>query len=276
MSKQNDWMRNDRWDEEDQRAFFQRLGRSRSTFNRVQYLHIKAAFLAKAEEPTKQDAAVELEFQSCREAEDEAMKFALGTPKHKQYVRWAMNAQVHIAKIRQRQGRPDDAIAHYRDALRRQQGEPPDPYITGLARAVYETNRVAEFRELLDLLNSSWRAHQKALGVFRHQFFEYALYQAVLSFAIGRIEAAKAYARSARSILAAEDHGIGQNRSVGTVHATAEQCADLQRILDMPLSEAKTNGEGIIDFLSRVPPGTRTRQDVDQQIREERDGWDDR
>ena len=34
--------------------------------------------------------------------------------------------------------------------------------------------------------------------------------------------------------------------------------------------------ESIFDFLRRLPPGTRTKEDVDRQIREERDSWGDR
>jgi hypothetical protein len=34
--------------------------------------------------------------------------------------------------------------------------------------------------------------------------------------------------------------------------------------------------ESVLDFLRRLPPGTRTKEDIDQQIREERDSWGDR
>jgi len=32
--------------------------------------------------------------------------------------------------------------------------------------------------------------------------------------------------------------------------------------------------EDILDFLAKLAPGTRTKEDIDRQIREERDSWD--
>lgn len=32
--------------------------------------------------------------------------------------------------------------------------------------------------------------------------------------------------------------------------------------------------EDILDFLAKLPGGTRTKEDIDQQIREERDSWE--
>jgi len=31
--------------------------------------------------------------------------------------------------------------------------------------------------------------------------------------------------------------------------------------------------EGILDFIARMPGGTRSKEDIDRQIREERDSW---
>lgn len=274
MVKRSEWMRNDRWDEAEQRAFFQRLERSRGAFHRIQHLNCKAHFLKETGDPPKIEAAVQLYQKVCREAEEEAQK--LPPNEAGQYILWAVNALADIGHMREKQGRVDEAIVHYREALRRQEGKPPGFYITRLAGAVYKTNRVTEFAEVLDLLDRSWKRYEEELLVFRQLFFEYGFYQAVLSLAIGRIEAAKAYARGIRTILAAPDHGIGQSMSLGTIRATAEERAEIQRILDLPESEAKPSGKGIIDFLNSLPPGTRSKEDIDQQIREERDSWGDR
>lgn len=34
-----------------------------------------------------------------------------------------------------------------------------------------------------------------------------------------------------------------------------------------------SGGEDILDLLRRIPPGTRSKEDIDRQIREERDSW---
>jgi len=34
-------------------------------------------------------------------------------------------------------------------------------------------------------------------------------------------------------------------------------------------------GETVFEFLRRLPPGTRTKEDIDQQMREEREAWED-
>lgn len=61
--------------------------------------------------------------------------------------------------------------------------------------------------------------------------------------------------------------------------------------LDQPVSGAKAevevvvhplsappaaNGETISQFLRRLPAGNRTKQDIDEQVREERGSWGDR
>ncbi|MFQ5668219.1 MAG: hypothetical protein ACE5I7_17550 [Candidatus Binatia bacterium] len=68
--------------------------------------------------------------------------------------------------------------------------------------------------------------------------------------------------------------------------------ADAQHIeLDEPVTElegpvevvlrrvpAETEGqeEDIFDFIAKLPPGTRSKEDIDRQIRKERESWGDR
>jgi hypothetical protein len=40
--------------------------------------------------------------------------------------------------------------------------------------------------------------------------------------------------------------------------------------------EAENRGEDIFDFIAKLPPGSRSKEDIDGQIREERDSWGDR
>jgi hypothetical protein len=48
-------------------------------------------------------------------------------------------------------------------------------------------------------------------------------------------------------------------------------------VLVHPLTaDPPSNGETISQFLRRLPPGTRTKQDIDQQVQDERGSWGDR
>jgi len=39
---------------------------------------------------------------------------------------------------------------------------------------------------------------------------------------------------------------------------------------------ANDNGESITEFLRRLPPGKRSKEEIDKQVRGERDSWGDR
>jgi len=40
-------------------------------------------------------------------------------------------------------------------------------------------------------------------------------------------------------------------------------------------SETEAQEEDIFDFIASLPPGTRSKEDIDRQIREERESWGD-
>ena len=43
-----------------------------------------------------------------------------------------------------------------------------------------------------------------------------------------------------------------------------------------PVEQRATPPQDIFEFIRSLPPGTRTKEDIDRQIAEERDGWGDR
>ena len=47
---------------------------------------------------------------------------------------------------------------------------------------------------------------------------------------------------------------------------------EVEVILRLPTQEG--NGEGLAAFLRGLPAGTRTKDDIDRQLREERESWD--
>ena len=60
-----------------------------------------------------------------------------------------------------------------------------------------------------------------------------------------------------------------------------EAPTDVEVILHVSNDHVSDNGPGpvgetLFEFLHRLPPGTRTKEDIDRQLREERDSWGDR
>jgi tetratricopeptide (TPR) repeat protein len=229
VSKREDWFRNDRWDEAERAAFFGRLDRCRGTWHRVQSLNQKSLYLRRSGDPEKLEAALDLQLQSCREADAHARE--LPPTEAQLFHQCALNAQAHAGDIRRQQGRTDEAIAYYRDAYRRE-GHPPGPYVIRWAEAVYHGRRVGEYAEMLELLHAAFeRDGERTYAIYRRTMFDFAFYQAVLSFALGRVDAAKAYARAARAVMGMPDHGVGKSMSLGAAQVTAEEAREIEQIL---------------------------------------------
>jgi phage terminase large subunit-like protein len=65
-------------------------------------------------------------------------------------------------------------------------------------------------------------------------------------------------------------------RSVELDEAVADPQGEVQVIVPRSSNGASPLRESIHAFLKRLPAGTRTRQEIDQQLHEERDGWGER
>lgn len=57
-----------------------------------------------------------------------------------------------------------------------------------------------------------------------------------------------------------------------------EPVTDLEGPVEVVLRRIASEGcgEDIFDFIAKLPPGSRSKEDIDQQIREERESWGDR
>ena len=59
-----------------------------------------------------------------------------------------------------------------------------------------------------------------------------------------------------------------------------EAVTELEGPVDVVLrgvpSETGGQDEDIFDFIARLPPGSRSKEDIDRQIREERESWGER
>jgi len=53
-----------------------------------------------------------------------------------------------------------------------------------------------------------------------------------------------------------------------------EEHTEVEVLVMAPIARAMVRVEGkLSDYLRALPPGTRSKDDIDQQIREERDSW---
>jgi hypothetical protein len=51
---------------------------------------------------------------------------------------------------------------------------------------------------------------------------------------------------------------------------------EVEVVVRRPESAAARTGQSIFDFIRSMPSGSRTKEDIDQQIADERAGWSDR
>lgn len=52
-----------------------------------------------------------------------------------------------------------------------------------------------------------------------------------------------------------------------------EQASEVEVRAELPDEAGDTRRGRLSDYLRSLPPGTRTKEDIDQQVREERDSW---
>ncbi len=62
-------------------------------------------------------------------------------------------------------------------------------------------------------------------------------------------------------------------RSIELDEPVANVTTEVEVIL-RPKRESAPEDQGLAAFLSALPPGNRTREDIDQQLRQERAGWE--
>jgi hypothetical protein len=62
-------------------------------------------------------------------------------------------------------------------------------------------------------------------------------------------------------------------RTVELDEPVSEFTGDVEVILRAVTGDETSKGESVFEFLRRLPIGTRTKEDIDRQVREERDSW---
>ena len=65
-------------------------------------------------------------------------------------------------------------------------------------------------------------------------------------------------------------------KTVELDEAVSEASAGVEVVVLLAGKAEPGEDENVLDFLHRLPPGARTKADIDRQIREERGAWGDR
>jgi len=73
---------------------------------------------------------------------------------------------------------------------------------------------------------------------------------------------------------------VVNGRLVGPTHIELDEPVaslkgDVEVLLRVRQTPANASAETLSEFLRRIPPGTRSREDIDRQLRQERDSWED-
>jgi hypothetical protein len=228
MGSRFDWVKDDRWDDEAQRAFHEKVGRSRDQRKRLGYVAGKARALAATGDPKRIEAAIGLLRQVTSEWDDAAARDAANGAVFRQ---WAKNAVVDQARIRRSQNRVEEACALYREALAREMGS-PDYYVREYAELLLEQHETSEYPAVLDLLDASFRDRLDTFDMFRHELFRYSYVQALMCHELGRTADAAAFARAGLQAIASEDHGVGSRLKLGATGAADRELDELRKIAD--------------------------------------------
>ncbi len=202
----DDWYRRTEWTESDREAFLVRLKRSRTRYDKAQYLRIQAGYLG-AIHPS---AALELLHMVVEEFPEPGQ---------------LAQAHLQIALCRLRLGDPDAALAEFRRAL-----EQESSYPQALTNAFLDFATFAIARERRDLYEEVARVlrerEKRLLFPVDHYRFHAAL--AVVTEAAGDARDAALHARLALATAELKHSGFRYHPAVGLV---GEQDEALQRRL---------------------------------------------
>ncbi len=195
----HDWYRNTTWSSGDQEAFFSRLKRSRSDYNKAQYLRIQALYLQETGKPELITAALALIDKLTTECPDPSQLASA----------YCIKARCHIAFEQL-----DAALDAYRAAI---QAEKDYPHaVTG---ATFEycwlvlRNRIADrYNELKSILDNYGTL--PPLPVY-HFMFNTAT--ALLNDNLGNLEIAQGAAKKALQAVGATESGVKYHQDFGLV-----------------------------------------------------------
>jgi len=194
-----EWFRRTTWLPEDQEAFFARLGRSRSTFHKSQYLRIQAGHLEDTNQPELVRAALALLDTLLRDWPEPSQ---LACAHHQR-------ATCHI-----RLGEASLAVQSFRDALAAELAYPNAVTQAAIAFPwlVATSSMATHYSEALEVLSKN-----RNTLLFPIERFKFHGASALILSAVKRGSEAAAQARQALEAAAATESGLRYHQSLGLV-----------------------------------------------------------
>jgi len=209
----DDWFRNPRWGPDDQKAFFERLSRSRGNFNKSQYARTKASALLGTKKKNLVFAAKDLLNKIIQEWPDKSDLAPC-------FLELA-NCEVFLGKI-------DFAIGFYRKCLQQEKINPN-----------MRTEAWVEFPLLIirNNLSNYYDEALKVLSEFKSSFpFPYDMFvvhgvQSLIAYENGNLKYAEENAKKALEIADVKTTGLSYHPKVGLVVGQEDIIARLRQIV---------------------------------------------
>lgn len=210
MGDSDEWIRNSRWDEQEQKLFFEKLGRAR--FQKPYYIRQKANALAASATPEKIDAAIELLERAIREYPESYEK---------------INDQRNLADWHARRNRLDRAADHYRRAM-----DPQKPASVAVEFLLLILRRLPELkpeaRRILEDLKDQFMH-----GFIRERFVLHAV-RAVLRHEDGDFARARVDAEAALRLSERTQSGLADYPTLGLVEGMGDLIDAVREIVQDP------------------------------------------
>ena len=202
---QNDWYRRTTWTEADQEAFFARMNRSRSAYNKDQYLRIQALYLQQVGTNEMLRAALEL-LDSLFEQSPDSFELASA---------YLQKAECLLALENE-----TGAIEHFRKALKKEEERPGIQTTAGLELSwmIAERGLSHLYDEALEVVLAY--AERKPGPIFPHQLYVVNAIRAVITDERGDQKIASELAQRALNAASQTHSGFRYHPKVGLVQNT--------------------------------------------------------
>lgn len=210
----NDWFRRTTWSKADEAEFFSRLARSRTRYNKAQYLRIQASHLADTAVERNLRSAIDLLNIVLAEYEDQ---------RHEKAVSLALRAGCRAGL-----GEYEAAITDYRGALAAQHAYPQTltPAHAAFAELVVTLERRDLYSEVLTAL-----AEFGHIDVFPKDIYRSQEARAFIAAESGDKAKAREHAERALVAAAATDSGFRFHKKLGLVGSVSPERLERLRVL---------------------------------------------
>jgi tetratricopeptide (TPR) repeat protein len=221
MEKTDDWFRGDNWEKETQEVFEKKLKRVRSSFNKAQYLRIKANYLIKSNKASSIEAGVCLYKRLINEFPLEKTE--------------AYSAYEILGDYYKRNKDYETSELHYRACLnyyKESRSGTSGIVDIKLAELIIESKQAEKYEEMFKILTDNFKETNGDL-TFNDEKYRYFKALALLLFNLKKIEEAKEYAKMALQLSNIKDPQLDKHPQVGIIQTQEGEIELLKQIANL-------------------------------------------